>query len=229
MLTERFPYQKLIRKTENGGRIYLTSNGDRLVSVTTVLNQTKLEKDKKGIDDWKKRVGHDQAHIITKEAANRGTRMHTFLENYMLSDSLGDPGTNPYSKQSHRMAQHIINSGLKNVKEFYGTEVSLYYPQLYAGSTDCVTLYKDEVAIIDFKQTNKPKRREWIEDYCLQISSYALCHDELYKTNTKYGIIMMCDPSLTYQEWIITGDELQKYKELWWERLYNYYDKKLGA
>ena len=144
----------------------------------------------------------------------------------MRNDSLGDAGTNPFSIESHKMANHIIKNGLTYVSEFYGTEVSLYYPELWAGATDCVALYKGDLAICDFKQTNKPKKLEWIEDYFIQISSYALCHDKLYDTNIKYGIIMMCDPTLNYQEWIIEGSELEKYKEIWWQRLEKYYTTK---
>jgi genome maintenance exonuclease 1 len=209
--------------------MYLCPNGDKLPSVTTVLAFTKLEKDKQGLNEWKQRVGHKQAAIITHEAASRGTRLHTFLENYMLGDSLSDPGTNPYSKQSHRMAQHIINNAFKNVTEFYGTEISIFYPKLYAGTTDVIFLDDGEIVLGDFKQSNKVKRTDWIHDYFLQISSYILAHDELYGTKIQKGKIMMCTPELIYQEWVLEGDELTRYKDLWWERLYQYYDKKLGA
>lgn len=228
MLVSRFPYQKLSRKSENGVRLYSCPDGSKLPSVTTVLDRTKSEEKKQILENWKKRVGRDNAAAITKAAGSRGTRIHTFLENYMRNDSLGESGTNPISIESYKMASHIIENGLKHITEFYGTEVSLYYPNLWAGTTDCIGLYNGELAICDFKQTNKPKKREWIEDYFLQISSYALCHDKLYNTDIKYGIIMMCNPDFAYQQWIIESDELEKYKELWWQRLEKYYQNKFG-
>ncbi len=228
MLVQRFPYVKLIRANVNGSRMYACPGDLKLPSVTTVLSATKPEKDKKTLNEWKKRVGHQKAAAITAEAAGRGTRMHAYLESFSKEGNTGEPGTNPFSKQSHSMAHTIIKESLHNVKEFYGTEISLYNPPFYAGATDCVALYKDELAIIDFKQTNKPKQREWIEDYLLQLSAYIEAHNAVYETDIQQGIIMMCSPDLQFQQWILTGDELKKYKDLWWGRLYQYYEQIAG-
>lgn len=227
MLVPRFSYQKLSRKTTAGKRHYSCPDGRAVPSVTTVLAITKPEKDKQGLQQWRNRVGHTAAEEITRSAANRGTKIHTFLENYLNTGEITVPGTNPFSIQSHSMASHIIDQGLKNITEFYGTEVSLYYPELYAGTTDGVGLYKGEIVIFDFKQSNKPKLDSWVDDYKIQISSYILAHDELYKTKIGIGIIMMCSPGPKYQEWIIEGQELEKYKNIWWNRLYQYYDSVL--
>ena len=216
MLVPRFPYQKLSRKTTSGKRMYATPDGKSLPSVTTVLSETKPSEAKQALINWQKRVGKEKAAAITKEAANRGTRMHDFLENYMHGDLLRDPGTNPFSIQSHNMARHVIDNGLRFVKEFYGSEVSLYYPELYAGATDCTALYKDELAIIDFKQTNRPKKKEWIEDYFLQLAAYANAHNALYGTDIKRGIIMMCSADLKYQQFEIEPDRFEYYSDIWW-------------
>jgi genome maintenance exonuclease 1 len=224
MLVSRFPYQKIDRKTIGGRRLYSCPNGDKLPSVTTILGATKPEKDKQTLRNWKQRIGVANAQEITTAAANRGTRIHSFLEKYMLNGELGDSGSNPFSIQSHRMANHIVENGLKDITEFYGAEVNLYYPGLYAGTTDCVAMKNGQIIIGDFKQTNKPKKREYIEDYLLQLSAYISCHDKLYDTNIQCGIVMMCDPALTYQEWILEGEELEKYKQLWLDRVYQYYD-----
>jgi len=228
MIVTRFPYQKLSRKTVDGVRLYSCPNGDRLPSTTTILDKTKPHEKKVALENWRKRVGHANATAITHQSCSRGTKMHTFLENYICNDSLGNSGTNPFSIESYKMASHIVENSLKNVTEFYGSEVNLYYPSLFAGTTDCVALYKGELAIIDYKQSNKIKLESWIDDYKLQISSYILCHDILYNTQVKYGIIMMCTPKLEYQQWIIEGIELEKYKELWWKRLEQYYTIKFG-
>jgi genome maintenance exonuclease 1 len=227
MIVTRFPYQKLSRKTVDGVRLYSCPNGDRLPSTTTILDKTKPQEKKVALENWRKRVGHVNAATITFESAARGTKMHAFIEKYIHNDSLGESGTNPFSIKSHNMANHVIKNGLNGVSEFYGSEVSLYYPELYAGSTDCVALYKGELAIVDFKQTNKPKKKEWIEDYFLQLVSYAHCHNKVYGTDIKRGIIMMCSPDLQYQQFEVTPETFEKYSNLWWERLYKYYEKKL--
>jgi hypothetical protein len=226
MLVSRFPYQKLSRKTENGQRLYSCPDGSKLPSVTTILDKTKPIEKKLALENWRKRVGHEKAAAITKEAASRGTRMHTFLEYYMINDEVSDSGTNPFSVESHRMATHIVNNGLKDVAEFYGSEVSLFHPELYAGATDCVALYKGDLAIIDFKQTNRPKKKEWIEDYFLQLTAYAWAHNATYETDIKRGVIMMCSPDLQYQQFEVTPDTFEHYSDIWWNRLYSYYDKK---
>jgi ATP-dependent exoDNAse (exonuclease V) beta subunit len=226
MLVTKFPYQQLSRKSVDGQRLYLCPDGSKLPSVTTVLDQTKSEEKKKALNNWRNRVGTDRAAAITKEAASRGTRMHTYLENYMCSGDMGECGTNPFSIESHKMAKCVINSGLCGVNEFYGSEVSLFHPELYAGSTDCVALYKGEMAIIDFKQTNRPKKKEWIEDYFLQLVAYAWAHNKLYDTDIRRGVIMMCSPDLNYQQFEVTPETFEQYSDAWWSRLYKYYEKK---
>lgn len=220
---DKYPYAKLKKNTIDGSRKYLTPDGRALPSVTTVLDKTKSEESKKALREWRDRVGHKKAQEITTEAAGRGTRMHKFLENYVKTSDTGAYGTNPYSKQSYDMAHVVIKKGLSKCQEFYGTEISLYYPEVYAGTTDLIGIHENAIAIMDFKQTNKPKKREWIDDYFVQTAAYALAHNELYKTKIKKGIIFMCDPNLQYQEFMIEGKEFKHYTNLWWERLDKYY------
>jgi len=229
MIVSRFPYQKLTRKTVDGQRLYSCPDGSKLPSVTTILSKTAPEAKKVALENWRKRVGHTNAAAITKNAGNRGTRMHSFLESYMKDDVISESGTNPFSIESHKMAKHIITNGLKYVTEYYGAEISLHYPQLWAGSTDCVALYKGELAICDFKQTNKPKKKEWIEDYFLQLCAYAIAHNKLYDTDIRRGIIMMCSPDLQYQQFEITPETFDQYSEMWWNKLEEYYTNKLGV
>ena len=225
MLIERFKYHQLSRVNLNGKRHYECPGGSKVVSVTSVLSATKSQKDMQSLNNWKKRTGYARAAEITTSAASRGTRIHDILEHYMVNGKISEPGNNPYAIEGYKMANHIIGQGLSEVTAFYGAEVKLYYPELYAGTTDCIADYKGELAVIDFKQTNKPKKTEWVNDYFLQLAAYILAHNILYDTNITQGIIMMCDPNLTYQEWILTGDKLEEYKQLWWNRLYEYYSK----
>ena len=168
MITQRYQYAPLTRESINGQRLYATPDGKRLPSVTTILDKTKPAEKRLALENWKRRVGHEKAQQITTEAANRGTRMHTYLEHYVINGVHKDRGTNPFSWPSHAMAETVIQQGLAQVDEFWGTEVPLYFPSIYAGTTDCVGIHQGQEAILDFKQTNKPKKREWIEDYFLQ-------------------------------------------------------------
>ena len=224
-LINKFPYKEMKRETTTEGRKYLAPDGEKLPSVTTILDATKPIEAKKALIEWRRRVGEQKAKEITAEAAGRGTRMHKYLENYVLNGETGEPGSNPYSKQSHTMAQSIISQGLSNCTEFWGTEVSLYFPEVYAGTTDLVGLHKGQEAIMDHKQTNKPKKREWIEDYFVQTAAYATAHNEVWGTNIRKGVIFMCSAANEYQEFIIEGNEFDKYTSLWFERLEKYYTK----
>jgi genome maintenance exonuclease 1 len=224
MITDLFPYNKISRETVDGSRKYLLPDGSRVASVTTILDATKSEEKKQALNAWRQRVGEDQARQIVTEAAGRGTRMHKFLEQHVMEDKMQDPGSNPYSQQSHRMAEIIVDNYLKpNVDTFYGSEVNLYYPGLYAGTTDCVARWRDRLSILDFKQTNKPKKTEWVQDYFLQLAAYAMAHNELYNTNIQQGVILMCSATYEPQHWVVSGLEFQRYCDDWCQRVEQFY------
>jgi genome maintenance exonuclease 1 len=179
-------------------------------------------------------VGHEQAQAITTEAANRGTRMHTYLEQYVRDGVIKERGTNPFSWASHAMAHTVVEHGLKNVTEFWGIEVPLYFPRVYAGTTDGAGVHLNEEAILDYKQTNKPKKREWIDDYFVQLCAYAEAHNELHGTRIKKGVVLMCvkptvDDQMNmitppeYQEFVLEGREFEHYRDLWWKKVEQYY------
>ena len=223
MITEQYDYGSLKRKSVDGRRLYTTPDGLAVPSVTTILDKTKPEESKKALREWKKRVGEKKAAEITKEAAGRGTRMHKWLEDNVTTGETGDPGSNPYSQQSHKMAHIIIEQGLSNATEFWGTEVPLYFPQVYAGTTDCLGVYNGKPAILDFKQTNKPKKTEWIADYFMQLCAYAAAHNEVHGTDIKQGVILMCSKDFQYQTWTIEGEDFEEYSRQWWSRVGEYY------
>jgi hypothetical protein len=218
----------------DGRRLYATPDGQKLPSVTTILEATRPEEKRQALQNWRNRVGHAQAQAITTEAANRGTRMHKYLEDYTKTGVIADAGTNPYSQQSHAMASTVIKQGLCHVSEFWGYEVPLYFPGIYAGTTDAAGVHLNEQAILDYKQTNRPKRREWIEDYFLQLCAYAEAHNETHGTRIKKGVVLMCvkpemddQGNLTtqpqYQEFVISGAEFEQYRQQWWRRVEQYY------
>jgi genome maintenance exonuclease 1 len=226
MLIQKFDYKSVSRTNVDGKRHYCLPDGTKVPSVTTILDATKPDEKKKALADWRRRVGTVQAQQISTEASSRGTRMHKWLETYVKEGEMGIPGTNPFSRQSHSMANVIVFEGLaNNVSEFWGVEVPVYYSGLYAGTTDCIGVWKNCPAILDFKQTNKPKKKEWIEDYFLQLTAYALAHNNTYQTDIKTGVILMCCASEphTYQEFIIESDEFEHYSDLWLRRLEQYY------
>ena len=233
MINKKFDYIPLSRETLDGKRHYCLPDGSKVPSVTTILDATKSEEKKQALAGWRKRVGEANAQAITTEAANRGTRMHAYLEQYILSDDLKPLPTNPYAHPSWYMAAEVILKGLQNVDEFWGTEVPLYYSGLYAGTSDCIAVWKGRPAILDFKQTNKPKKREWIEDYFLQLAAYAQAHNATYGTEIRDGVILMaCQPSLLedstystpqYIEFEVSGAEFDHWTAEWTKRVELYY------
>lgn len=234
MYNPKFNYQPVPRVEVNGKRFYATPDGNKLPSVTTILDKTKPEEKKQALANWRKAVGEQRAQQITTEAANRGTRMHSYLEHYVKHSELKDRGSNPYSWASHAMAQVVITEGLQHVNEFWGYEVPLYFPGIYAGTTDAAGMHLNNESILDYKQTNKPKKREWIEDYFLQLCAYAEAHNELHGTNIKKGVILMCvKPEVDemgnvltkpeYQEFILEGSEFEHYRQQWWKRVEQFY------
>lgn len=236
MYKPKFNYESLRREMINGQRNYVTPSGSYLPSVTTILEATKSEEKKQSLNEWRKKIGYEKAQKITTEAANRGTKMHLYLEHYVKDGQLKQKPSNIFHHASWHMAERVINEGLSNCNEFWGLEVPLYFPQIYAGTTDCVGIHNGIESIIDFKQTNKPKKREWIEDYFLQLCAYANAHNEVHETKINRGVIMMCvkpvednngliiEPPV-YQEFILEGDEFKHYENKWWHRVEEYYTK----
>lgn len=224
-IPNKYNYVPMSRVEIDGKRRYATPDGEKLPSVTTILDATKSEESKKALMEWRKRVGAQKAQEITTEAAGRGTRMHKWLEDYIKTGVLNEPGSNPYSLQSHKMAQSIISQGLVKCSEWWGTEVPLYYPKIYAGTTDLVGIHDGDEAIMDHKQTNKPKKREWIEDYFVQLAAYANAHNEVHETKIRKGVIFMCSADNLYQEFILEGTEFDKYTDIWFKRVEKYYEQ----
>ena len=218
-----YRYPKTVREMVEGQRHYIL-NEEKLPSVTTILSATQSAEKRESLAAWRLRVGEAEATRIVDSAGARGTAMHKILEKYILGEGYLDETT--VGKQAHNMALQVIQSGLSNITEYYGTECTLYYPGLYAGQTDLVAIHKGEDAIIDFKQTNKPKRREWIEDYCLQLAAYAMAHNFIYKTKITKGVVMMCSKDNYYQEFVIEGAEFQKYKHNFLRRVDEYYSSR---
>lgn len=233
MITQRYNYTPLSRTTVEGKRHYCLPDGCKVPSVTTILDRTKPQEKREALANWKKRVGEARAQEITTEAANRGTRMHAYLEHYVLQEDMKPLPSNPYAHPSWFMAAEVILKGLCHVDEFWGVEVPVYYSGLYAGTTDCVGIWKGRPAIMDFKQTNRPKRREWIEDYFLQLAAYAQAHDDMHGTTIDQGVILMCaqpkqldDDSYTtpeYQEFTVEKAEFEHWKNEWNKRVELYY------
>jgi genome maintenance exonuclease 1 len=222
LITEKYEYKKMSRSILEGRRVYETPDGNKLASVTTILDDTK---DKTHLNKWRKKVGHEKAKEITAEATTVGTSMHKHLEHYVLNGEWKRPGTNPYHQQAFKMAQTIYDNGLKDLNEIWGSEVGLYFPKIYAGTTDILGEYKGTPCIVDFKQSNKPKRTEWVTDYYLQLVAYAEAHNEVYGTNINEGHVFLCTRDLKYQQFDITPENYNDYKDMWWKRVEQYYIK----
>jgi len=222
LINPKYEYRKLKRVERDGKRKYDWGGGIPVPSVTTILGATK---DMTHLHEWRRRVGNKKATEITTEAAGVGSRMHKYLEIYIETGEWPDAGTNPYAQQAHKMAEQVRDKALVDINEIWGSEVSLYVPDLYAGTTDLVGVYKKNECIMDFKQTNKPKKEEWVEDYYLQLTAYALAHNEVHGTNIREGHIFMCSRGLEYQQFDLWPDQFDEWTQKWWDRVYTFYEQ----
>ena len=217
----KYDYQKYTRQEEHGSRTYNVGE-KKIPSVTTILSATQSEEKKASLDRWRERVGYQEAQRITQQAATRGTEMHYVLENYI--DGKGYLNLSPEGAQARLMAHEIVQN-LEKLKVVWGNEVSLAYEDLWAGATDVVGLYDEQPTIIDFKQSNKPKREEYVEDYYYQIAAYSLAHKKQYGPITQ-GLICVCTKDKLYQEFKMNKSKLNEYEEKWLERVHNYHKSK---
>jgi len=219
---ERFQYKNCVQINDpvTRKRVYQTPDGEKLPSVTTILGATK---DMTALNEWRKRIGEDKAAQITREAAGVGTAMHANLERFIIGEQR-QPGNNPVHVQANAMADVIIENGLSKISEVWALEQSLYFPGLYSGTTDGIGVFDGEPAVFDHKQTNKPKKEEWVEDYYLQLTAYILAHNEVYGTDIRRGVVFMCSRDLQYQQFNLLPQNFNKYQDLWLEKVQEYYN-----
>ena len=219
-----YEYPTSSRSLINNARHYDVGE-EKLPSVTTILSATQSEEKKASLAAWRERMGTENATRIVDQAATRGTAMHTIIEKFLLGQGYLD--LTEVGQNAQTMAQQIIEKGLKNrLHEFWGLEVTLYYPGLYAGATDVVGVYDGSESIVDFKQSNKPKKKEWIEDYKLQLAAYAMAHNEVYGTNIMKGVNLICTKDNYFQEFIFEGEEFKQAKYEWLRRVDEYYNNR---
>ena len=214
---KKFIYPRSSRSIVNGVRRY-SLEGSNLPSVTTIIKATKSEEDKAALAAWLARVGYAEAERIKNEASNRGSSMHSYIEQFLLGrfnlDLLDK------DNRSKKMAEEIIDNGLKNkLSEVWGAEATLYYPGKYAGTADCIGIYEGKETILDFKQSNKPKKEEYIEDYFLQLGAYSLAHNTVYNSRITQGAILLFTVDNLFQDFKIEGNELIMYQNLFLGRL----------
>jgi hypothetical protein len=210
-------------------RVYATPDGTKVPSVTTILSATK---DMTALNEWRKRVGTENAKRITTEAAGVGTSLHANLERFLLGKPRR-PGNNPVHVKANAMANVIIENAFKHIDQVWAMEQSLYYAGLFSGTTDLICIYKGNLCIADYKQTNRPKKEEWVEDYYLQLVAYIMAHNNTYNTDIREGHVFMVSrgdhPLIpggeVYQQFDLTPNNYDMYQDKWLDRVEQYYNK----
>ena len=220
-----YEYPESRRSSIEGKRHYAVT-GEKLPSVTTILQSTQSEEKTESLARWKAKVGEVEAERVMKTAATRGTAMHTYLEHYVKGGNVLD--LTDVGREASSMGETIIEKGFPDLEEVWGVECTLHYPGLYAGQTDLCGIYQGRESIIDFKQSNKPKKAEWIDDYKLQLVAYAMAHDQIYGTSIEQGVILMCTPDNFFQRFIVNGGEFREWKWEWLRRIDTYYGRNVA-
>ena len=213
--SNRFEYKALERIDAPTGRMYALADGSHVPSVTTILSRTK---DKAALKAWADRIGQEEADRQKDQAAHVGTHMHLALE-HILSGEPWSVSPDWLAMKGYEMAFRLANRYFGSISEIHGSEVSLHYGQQYAGSTDLVATYRGKLAIVDFKQSVKPKRHEHITDYFHQLAAYAIAHDWMHGTEIDFGAVLIAVQDGTTQEFTTTGREWQNFKAQWMARL----------
>ena len=209
-LLKKYSYKHYNRFSDTNGRKYLVDN-IKVPSVTTILSATK---DMTQLNDWRRRVGNEEANRIMNQASTVGTEMHKVLEYYLTGQgyyNMMDEGTKP------RMMAKTILDNIK-IDEVWGNEVSLEYQNKFAGTCDLTAVAYGKPSIIDWKQSNRPKKEEWVDDYKHQLGAYYLAHTANYGP-IEQGVISICTRDLQYQEFKLSEPDLKEYSDKFLERL----------
>ena len=223
MITNIYTYPELKRQESDEGRFYLDSKNHPVPSVTTVLNKTSNKKD--SIQQWRNRVGEEEANRIIKQSTDIGTMVHEALELYLNEQEWRNFSDNQDGVLAERMTEKFIGSGLNSITEVWGLEVGLILDGLYAGTADCVGKINGVPSLIDFKTARKMKKREWIEDYFLQCCAYANAHNVMFNTDINQIVILMIDRDLIFKEFIVKPTEFNILTKLWKKRLIEFHNK----
>jgi|TARA_R110002020_G_scaffold99084_2_gene235409 genome maintenance exonuclease 1 len=178
-------YPKLERQMIQGVRYYDAPDGQKLVSITSIISHINREI----FRAWRAKVGNDEANKVTKQATSRGTDMHTLSEYYLKNSEL--PSVQPLSEMLFKQAKPTLNK----IDNIHALEQSLFSYQLgVAGSVDCIAEYDGELAVIDFKTSKKPKPRNWVDHHFVQCAAYACMLYEMTGIMVeKFVIIMSCE------------------------------------
>ena len=220
-----YNYPKTVRSSIDGVRKYDVDD-EKLPSVTTILQATQDAEKTESLKRWVQKVGETEAERVKNTAAKRGTAMHSYLEAYLQGGKVLD--LRDVGREASSMGETIIEKGFPDLEEVWGVECTLHYPGLYAGQTDLCGIYQGRESIIDFKQSNKPKKAEWIDDYKLQLVAYAMAHDQIYGTSIEQGVILMCTPDNFFQRFIVNGSEFREWKWEWLRRIDTYYGRNVA-
>ena len=216
----KFNYQPIKRVDSPNGRVY-DINNEKLPSVTTILGATRSAESEAKLAEWRQKLGEKKADQVRDDAAARGTIMHRILEGYIKGE--GHMDMSSLGQEAGIMAQNIIDAGhFKPLTEVWGLEMPLYYPGLYAGASDVVGIYDGRESIIDFKQSNKFKKREWIDDYFIQTAAYAMAHNYVYGTAIQSGVILISVKGGEVLRYVSSGTEFKDFTYKWLERVGKY-------
>ena len=215
-IIKKYNYAELKRQ-DGDSRLYLTPDGESLPSVTTILSKTK---DKTFLKQWRAKVGEAAAEKIIQDAGKIGTALHLYIERLVNGEKYKD--ITKIGIQAEKMAKKIVEEAFKDITEVWGSEIHLYYPNKYAGTADMIGVYKGRPTVMDFKQTNRPKKREWIQDYLMQLAAYAQAHNKLFNTEIEQGVILMCSRDLTFQRFELTGEKFNRAGDSFMKRLEKY-------
>jgi genome maintenance exonuclease 1 len=222
-MINKFDYPKLERVDTDIGRHYLDSDNKPVPSVTTVLSGTSKSKD--GLIQWRNRVGDEEADRIIKQSTDIGTAVHEAIEKFLNKEDWDDFDNSSDQILAKSISNKFIKDALNGITEIWGLEVGLILDNLYAGTADCVGLYKDIPTLIDFKTAKKIKKRDWIEDYFLQGCAYANAHNVMFGTDIQQIVILMVDRNLIFQEYIVRPTEFSYLTRKWKNRLIEFNKK----
>ena len=223
LIKNKFKYPDLQRVENELGRFYLDSKGQEVPSVTNVLSSTS---DQSGIDEWKRRVGHEEAERILQESSSIGSNVHNALEKYLQDKEWEIVNDGSYiSKISILILKTFINNLVNDIDEVWGLESGLILDGLYAGTADCIGVYNGKESLIDFKTAKKVKPKEWIEDCFLQCAAYANAHNVMYDTKIEQIVILMVDRNQEYKKFIVNNREFDHYTNKWKQRLIKFHNE----
>jgi len=221
--TQPLPQLSVKQVRHNGSQYYVSDRGDRLPSVSTILNATRSPAQRAALTHWQQQVGMEEATRITSTASRRGTGTHKQVQRYLQGEAIVCP-------EPIRPYWESLKAVLQSVEQVRLVEGAVFHHGLgYAGKVDCIASYDGIPCLCEWKTADRPKQSiERLYDYPLQLVAYWGAANDSYNLNLNHALLAIAIPDLPAEVFWFDAEAIDYYWQQWQERVELFWRRRGG-